>query len=251
MSTTEKLGTDEQKLAELGYKQELTPPLERVLQLRDLVLDHLHPRGLLHDLRAGAEERRPDRDLDRVAADLRPDPVRRLVDVRARLGDAHRRRDLLLGVEAGWRRLGLVHRLVQPDRPGGGVGVGDLRLGDVPDVHARALRSELHLQLRQGRRRHEPPLHRARQLRAVRDHPVLALLGQRVPQPPRVGALQRLGVVEHRRRAGDHRAADRRARPTTRASPTCSATGPTNPASPAAPSPARNSGSTCCRSASC
>ena len=39
------------------------PGLERVLQLRDLVHDHLDPRRLLHHLRAGVEQRRPDRDL--------------------------------------------------------------------------------------------------------------------------------------------------------------------------------------------
>ena len=42
MSTAEgRWGPDEQKLAELGYKQELNRELERILQLRDLVLDHL------------------------------------------------------------------------------------------------------------------------------------------------------------------------------------------------------------------
>ena len=50
MSTAEAaMGADEQKLAELGYKQELEPRLERVLQLRDLLRDHLRARRLLHD----------------------------------------------------------------------------------------------------------------------------------------------------------------------------------------------------------
>ena len=39
-----------------------------------------------------------------------------------------RRRHLLLGVQARRRRLGLVHRLVQPDRPGRGGGLGRLRV---------------------------------------------------------------------------------------------------------------------------
>ena len=51
------------------------------------------------------------------------------------------------------------------------VGLGGLRLGDVPDVPARALQRPLHLQLHQGRRRDQRPLHRARQLRPVRGHP--------------------------------------------------------------------------------
>ena len=89
-TSTETLSSDEQRLAELGYKQELQARLERLLQLRDLVLDHLDPRRLLHDLRPGLEQRRPDRDLDRLAGDQRADPARRVLDVRARLGDADR-----------------------------------------------------------------------------------------------------------------------------------------------------------------
>ena len=71
------LSSDEQKLAELGYKQELQPRLERVLQLRDLAHHHLHPQRLLHDLRAGVERWRSDRDLDRLAGDQLPRPARR------------------------------------------------------------------------------------------------------------------------------------------------------------------------------
>ena len=213
MSTTETLGSDEQKLAELGYKQELRTGMERVLELRDLVLDHLHPGRLLHHLRAGAQERWPDRDLDRLAADLRADPVCRLVDVRARVRVPDGGRHLLLGVQAGWRRMGLVHRLVQPHRPGRGGGLGGVRLSDLPDEPARPLRSPLHLQLRQGRSRDERSLQRARQLRPVRVHPRRRRADQRLPQPPRVGPVQLLGVVERARRGRDRGDPDRGALP--------------------------------------
>ena len=96
---------DEKRLAELGYKQELSRDLERLSELRDLVHDHLDPGGLLHDLRPGLEQRRPDRDLLGLAADLDPDPDHRLLHVRAGVGLPDRGRHLLVGVQArrpGW-----------------------------------------------------------------------------------------------------------------------------------------------------
>ena len=62
---------DEQRLAELGYKQELDRGWTQVHQLRDLVLDHLGPGRLLHDLLRGLEQRRADRHLDRLAGHRR------------------------------------------------------------------------------------------------------------------------------------------------------------------------------------
>ncbi len=121
-----------QRLAELGYKQELKRGWSGFSELRDLVHDHLDPGRLLHDLRPGVEQRRPGRDLDRLAGDLDPDPDHRLLHVRARLGLPDRGRHLLVGVEARRRRLGLVHRLVQPDRADRGHRVGRLRRRDVP-----------------------------------------------------------------------------------------------------------------------
>ena len=61
ISDVDQTKRDEQRLAELGYKQELSRDLERVHQLRDLVHDHLGPRGMLHDVRVRLAERRPDR----------------------------------------------------------------------------------------------------------------------------------------------------------------------------------------------
>ncbi len=47
--------TDEQRLAELGYKQELNRGVEPLLQLRHLLLDHLGSRRVLHHLRPGPQ----------------------------------------------------------------------------------------------------------------------------------------------------------------------------------------------------
>ena len=153
MSTTEKLGADEQKLAELGYKQELNRRWSGFSNFAISFAIICILAGCFTTYGQALKNGGP------IAISIvwpivsRSDPVRRLVDVGAGLGDADRRRDLLLVIEARWRRLGLVHRLVQPDRPRRGLGLGDLRRGDVPDVHARPLRSALHLQLREGRRR--------------------------------------------------------------------------------------------------
>ena len=92
------MGSDEQKLAEQRLQAGAAPGVERVLELRDLLLDHLHPRRLLRDIRPGAEEWWADRDLDRVAADLRADPRCRRIDVGAGLRVPDRRWHLLLGI---------------------------------------------------------------------------------------------------------------------------------------------------------
>ncbi|CAA9494340.1 MAG: Amino acid/metabolite permease in hypothetical Actinobacterial gene cluster; BAT1-like, partial [uncultured Solirubrobacteraceae bacterium] len=88
------------------------PVVERVLELRDFVHDHLGSRGLLHDLRPGLQQRRAHRDLVGLADHLRAHPLHRLVDVRARLGLSDGRRHLLVGVRARRQDVGLVHRLV-------------------------------------------------------------------------------------------------------------------------------------------
>ena len=97
------------------------PRLERVLELRDLVLDHLRPRRLLHDLRAGAA-RTAARSRSRSRWPLICVLILFVAFSMSELASAipDRRRHLLLGLEARRRRLGLVHRLVQPDRPGRG-----------------------------------------------------------------------------------------------------------------------------------
>ena len=72
--------------------------LERLLQLRDLVHDHLGPRRLLHDLRQAWNNGGPIAISLGLADHLGLDPARRLLDVGAGLGVPDRGRHLLLGV---------------------------------------------------------------------------------------------------------------------------------------------------------
>ena len=64
----------------------------------------------------------------------------------------------------------------------------------------------LHLQLRLDER----PLHRARRVRPVRDHPGARPAVQRVLEPPRLDVHERLRVVERIRRRGDRADSDLR-----------------------------------------
>ena len=80
------------------------PLLVRLLQLRDLVLDHLDPGGVLHDLRPGLQQRWPDRDLVGLADRLAVHPAHRLHHVRARVGLPDVGWHLLVGQQDGRRR---------------------------------------------------------------------------------------------------------------------------------------------------
>ena len=57
------LTDDEKHLAKLGLQPGPAPVVVRLLQLRDLVLDHLDPGRLLHQLRCRLQQRWPDLDL--------------------------------------------------------------------------------------------------------------------------------------------------------------------------------------------
>ena len=70
------ISDDVRLLHSLGYAQELRAADERVLQLRDLVLDHLHP-GRRHHLFQSASRRRRGLDRHRLAARLPVLPDRR------------------------------------------------------------------------------------------------------------------------------------------------------------------------------
>jgi len=73
--------TDEERLAELGYKQELTRAWSGFSNLAISFHDHLDPGRVLHDLRPSVEQRRPRRDLVGLAPDLDRDPDHRLLQV--------------------------------------------------------------------------------------------------------------------------------------------------------------------------
>ena len=111
---------DEKILHRLGYAQELFRAMGGFRELRDLVHDHLDPRGVPDLVQHRLRARRPD------VGDLRMAARRPHVDHhrprhggnRLRLSDG--RRPVLLGVKARQPGLGLGDRVVQPDRSGGG-----------------------------------------------------------------------------------------------------------------------------------
>lgn len=75
--------TDEERLAELGYKQELTRAWSGFSNFAIAFHDHPDPGRVLHDLRPSVEQRRPRRDLVGLAPDLDRDPDHRLLHVGA------------------------------------------------------------------------------------------------------------------------------------------------------------------------
>ncbi len=93
------------------------PLVVRLLQLRDLVLDHLDPRRLLHQLRSRLQQRWAHRDLvvaGRSSRRLHPD--HRLHDVRAGVGVPDVGRHLLVGRPSSVGRRRVLHRLAEPHR---------------------------------------------------------------------------------------------------------------------------------------
>ena len=89
------------------------------------------------------EQRWPGDGVDRLAGGRSADPRDRSLHGRDLLVDAHSGRYLLLGIEARWPLVGLVHRVDEPGRIGGRGGVGGLRLRLVCLLHHRPVRLEL------------------------------------------------------------------------------------------------------------
>ena len=182
----ETLSADEQRLAELGYKQELHRGWSSFsnFAISFSIISVLA--GCFTTYGQALQQRRADRDLDHVADHLRPDPRRRrLPDVGAGVGVPDLGRHLLLGLEARRRRLGLVHRLVQPDRPGRRRRVGRLRLRELPHLPARPLQPRLRVQLRGSA---EPRHYTAHvEFAMFAGDPHHSRAAQRVLEPPRVG----------------------------------------------------------------
>ena len=219
---------DERQLAEMGYKQELNRGWSALLELRDLVHDHLGPRRLLHDLRPGVEQRRPDRDLLGLAADLDPDPDHRLLHVGDRRQVPDRGRHLLVG------------RASSAARSGAGSPAGSTwsawsassprsyyACATFLNVAARPLRGrDLRRQLRRRR------AHPRRDLLPVRAHPRDPRDRSTSSAPTCWRSINNISVfVARARRRGDHRDPGLRPRRRTRASTSSSPSGSTTPAS--------------------
>ncbi len=222
--------------------------MELVLQLRDLVLDHLGARRAA-SRRTGRRSTTAGRSRSRSRGRSSACSILCVAFSMSELASAlpDRRRHLLLGLEARRRRLGLVHRLVQPDRPRRRGRVGRLRRARRSCRPARPLQRQLHLQLH--RSADERPLLRARRRSRCSWSSLIVDGLINVFSSHLVSLLQRrLGVVARPRRRGDRRDPDPRAQPP-REPLLRVHHQPTNRASPA--STTACTGSTSCRSASC
>ena len=178
------------------------PLVVRLLQLRHLVLDHLDPGRLLHELRRRLQQRRPDLDL-LVVADPRPFilligfTMSELVSAYPTSGGIYWWASKLGGPAAGfftgWLNLiGLVAVTA-------GVSYGcatfiDLTISTFSDVLRRRLLAD-------------PGLHHLRGRAGARAR------AEHLQQPPDGDHEQRLGVVARRRRRGDRADPDPRPRP--------------------------------------
>ena len=190
---------DEKLLHRLGYAQQLFRGDGRVPELRDLVHDHLDPRGLPDLVLGRVRARRPGRDHVGLAARRRHEHDHRPRDGGDRVVVSDGRRPVLLGLEARQPRLGLGDRLVQPDRPDRRDGVDRLRPRDVRDDPAQLL-------VRLPERELLDLLPLLRVPRGGGDHQHVPGQRHRVPEHD-------LGVLAHGRRRVDRAGPDRRARP--------------------------------------
>ena len=163
-----------------------------VLQLRDLVLDHLDPGRVLHQLRCRVQQRRSDLDLLVLADPRHLHPHHRLHDVGARVGLPDLRGHLLVGVEARRSDGGLLHRLAQPDRARRGHGRCLLRVRDLHRPHDQHVVRELRRGLLADPRLHHLP-----------GRPAAGVGAEHLQQSPDGGHEQRVGVVARRRCGGD------------------------------------------------
>ena len=138
----------------------------------------------------------------RLAARLGVRHHRRPRHGRDRVEVPDRGRPLLLGVEDGQPGLGLVHRLVQPDRP------------DRDHRRHRLRRRDLHRRAAAAALAERVPRHSARDRRRLRRDPVPARRDEHLQRQARRDAERRVGLVARaRRRLHRDRASDRRAGP--------------------------------------
>ena len=213
---------DEQRLAELGYKQELHRKWSGFsnFAISFSIISILA--GCFTTFGQAWNNGGPVAISLGLAADLALHPDHRLLHVGAGVGVPDRRRHLLVGRQDGQAGPRLVHRLAQPDRPDRGHRVGRLRLRDVPQPHAR----------RCCRR-----LGRARSTRrsccswsSWSLHALINIFGHRHHRR----AAERLGVVARVRRGRGRADPGVRAGRSTRACSSSSPSGSTTPASPTA-----------------
>ena len=177
-STATPPGHDEKRLAELGYKQSLNRAWSGFsnFAISFTIISILA--GCFTTYGQAWNNGGPIA-ISGLAADLDPDPDHRVLPIGAGLRLPDGGRDLL--VRRGGSAApapGLVHRLVQPDRPRGRGRLGRLRLRDLPQRRPRPLRSE---HLRDQLRRRSP--HPRGGIPPVRADPAHPHDGQHLPAP--------------------------------------------------------------------
>ena len=181
---------DEQRLAELGYKQELDRGWTRFTNFAISFSIISVLAGCFTTFYVGVEQRRADRHLDRLAGDRPDHPHGRRQHVRARLGLPDRGRPVLVGPQARRRRVVVVHRLVQRHRADRDRRLGRLRPRVLPDAAVRPL--GLGSGLRQLRRH---AAHHPGDLLAVRGDPRAPRHDQHLLPPVDRAVHQHLGLV--------------------------------------------------------
>ena len=133
ISDVDQTKRDEERLAELGYKQELSRGWSAFTNFAISFTIISVLAGTLHDLRLRLAERRTDRGLDRLAGALLLRADGRLLDGGADLEVPDRGRPLLVGARPRRQGLELDDRLVQHRRPDRDRRLGRLRGGDLPE----------------------------------------------------------------------------------------------------------------------
>ena len=212
------------------------PILVGLLELRDLVLDHLDPGRLFHQLRHRLEQRRPGGDRLGLADHLRSSSWSSGCACPSWCRPSRPRAASTGGRQARRLEGRLLHRLAQPDRPARDRRLGGLRLRDFFDLTRRHVQPVLGQPLLA-----RPGLHR------VRRRPGARRGDQHLLQPPARGAQQRLGLVARRRRGRGRADPDHRPEPPRQRLARSSPTPSTTPGSSAARPRRRVPASTSCR----
>ena len=213
ISDADQAKSDEQRLAELGYKQELSRTWSAFTNFAISFTIISVLAGMLHGVRLRLAERRPGRGLDRLAGAL--SAVFCVAFSMAELTSAYpdRRRALLVGPRPRRQGLELDDRLVQHRRPARDRRLGRLRRGDLPQHPARPLRRSTSSGSTSG-----TPTHILGEQFLLFLIILLALHGGEHLRRPLPGAdEQHLGGLAPARCRGGHRTPLDRARTTTRA----------------------------------
>jgi len=191
-TSTPPVDRDEQRLAEMGYKQELNRSWSgfQNFAISFTIISVLA--GCFTTYYQGWNNGGPVAIFVGLADHLGLHPHHLVLHGRARLGVPDGRRHLLVVGEARRPGLGLVHRLVQPARADRDPRLGRLLRRAVPPHRPRPLQRH---HLRHQLRRHKPAARPDPDLPALRDPADVARDPQHPRQPSRRPAQRRVGLL--------------------------------------------------------